>query len=69
MAEAVARTYTVEGMSCDHCVASVSREVASIDGVDRAEVDLATGRLVVSGARLDDDAVQAAVERAGYRLA
>ena len=63
------RTYTVEGMTCDHCVASVDEEVREIDGVAHVAVDLATGRLDVSGAGFSDEAVAAAVAEAGYRLA
>lgn len=63
------RTYTVEGMTCDHCVASVDEEVREIDGVAHVAVDLGTGRLDVSGAGFSDEAVAAAVAEAGYRLA
>lgn len=69
MTPSATRTYTVEGMSCDHCRASVSEEVGELAGIDRVEVELATGRLEVSGTTVDDDAVRAAVEEAGYRLA
>jgi len=62
-------TYTVIGMTCDHCVRSVRGEVAKIDGVVAVDVDLATGRLTVQSATpLDDDAVRAAVDEAGYEV-
>lgn len=60
------RTYTVTGMTCDHCVASVKEEVGELDGVTRVEVDLASGRLVVTGENVEDGAVRAAVTEAGY---
>lgn len=63
------RTYTVQGMTCDHCVASVSEEVSEVAGVDRVDVDLASGRLEVTGTAIRDDEVRAAVEEAGYDLA
>jgi len=64
------RTYTVTGMTCGHCVASVTEEVTEIDGVENVAVDLPTGAVTVtSAAPLDDDAVRAAVEEAGYQLA
>jgi copper ion binding protein len=63
------RTYTVTGMTCAHCVASVREEVSEIDGVTAVDVDLASGRLTVSGERFTDEAVAAAVEEAGYRVA
>ena len=66
---ATTKTYTVEGMTCAHCVASVNEEVGELAGVDRVEVDLGSGRLVVTGPAVSDDAVRAAVEEAGYELA
>ena len=62
-------TYTVNGMTCDHCVLSVREEVEEVDGVTAVDVDLPTGRMVVSGAGVDDRAVKAAVEEAGYEVA
>ena len=64
------RTYTVTGMTCGHCVASVTEEVQEIPGVQEVDVVLETGVLTVtSSADLDDDAVRKAVEEAGYQLA
>ena len=60
-------TYIVDGMTCQHCVASVSEEVSEVAGVERAEVDLASGRLTVTG-RADLAAVRAAVVEAGYTV-
>ena len=63
-------TYTVTGMTCSHCVASVSEEVGAIDGVTDVGVDLPTGLVTVTSDRPVDDArVRAAVEEAGYTLA
>ena len=61
--------YTVTGMTCGHCVASVTEEVKTIPGVTVVEVSLETGALTVTGEEIDDDAVRAAVEEAGYQLA
>ncbi|GIH76071.1 heavy-metal-associated domain-containing protein [Planobispora longispora] len=63
-------TYRVEGMTCGHCVSSVTAEVGRIEGVTAVNVDL-TAKLVTvtSGAALDDSAVGAAVDEAGYELA
>jgi copper chaperone CopZ len=63
------RIYSVVGMTCGHCVASVHEEVAEVGGVRGVDVDLAAGRLVVSGAGFDHEAVKTAVEGAGYQLA
>lgn len=63
-------TYSVVGMTCDHCVRSVQTEVASLDGVTSVDVDLATGQVTVeSTVPLDDAAVAAAVDEAGYEVA
>ncbi len=62
------KTYTVQGMTCGHCVSSVKEEVGEIAGVTGVEVDLDSGRLDVSG-DVADDAVRKAVEEAGYTLA
>jgi copper ion binding protein len=65
-----AQTYTVTGMTCSHCVASVTEEVQEILGVENVEVVLETGSLTVTSAEpIDDDAVKTAVEDAGYQLA
>jgi copper ion binding protein len=62
-------TYTVSGMTCSHCVNAVTEEVANIPGVTDVQVDLASGAVTItSGAPVEDDAVQAAVDEAGYEL-
>ncbi|MCE7006815.1 heavy-metal-associated domain-containing protein [Kibdelosporangium philippinense] len=63
-------TYTVEGMTCNHCVSSVTEEVGQIAGVQSVDVDLTTGTVTVtSDADLSVDDVRAAVTEAGYQLA
>jgi copper chaperone len=62
------RNYTVAGMSCAHCVSSVSEEVTEIAGVTDVDVDLDSGRLSVAGSGFTDDAVRAAVAEAGYEV-
>ena len=63
------RTHIVKGMTCDHCVASVTEEVSEVSGVRAVDVDLASGRLVVTGNDVDDEAIAAAVHEAGYEVA
>jgi len=63
------RTYQVEGMTCGHCVTSVTEEVQEIPGVEAVDVVLETGTLTVASSHPVDDAVRAAVEEAGYQLA
>jgi copper chaperone CopZ len=63
-------TYTVTGMTCGHCVASVTEEISEIDGVTDVAVDLPTGAVTVTSTTpLDSAVVRAAVEEAGYQLA
>ncbi|WP_024800238.1 heavy-metal-associated domain-containing protein [Nocardia sp. BMG51109] len=63
-------TYTVTGMTCGHCVASVREEIGRIDGVTGVDVDLASGRVQVeSAAPIADAEVAAAVDEAGYQVA
>ena len=63
------RTFTVQGMTCGHCLASVTEEVQEIDGVEHVDVVLETGVVTVKSVQpLDDTAVRAAVEEAGYRV-
>ena len=62
-------TYTVSGMTCGHCVAAVTEEVAKLDDVKRVDVDLASGRVTVeSDGPVDDAAFAAAVDEAGYTV-
>jgi len=63
-------TYTVTGMTCGHCVASVTEEITEIEGVTDVVVDLPTGAVTVTSDRpVDDTDVRTAVEEAGYQLA
>jgi len=62
--------YTVTGMTCGHCVASVTEEVEAIDGVRNVVVDLPTGRLTFDAEHpVSQEVVAAAVREAGYALA
>jgi copper chaperone CopZ len=62
--------YTVVGMTCGHCVTAVTEEVAQVAGVTGVDVDLASGGLTVtSEASVDETAIRAAVEEAGYTVA
>jgi copper ion binding protein len=66
----MSQTWTVSGMTCGHCVASVTEEVSELPGVRSVHVVLETGKLTVEAEQaLTDDAVRAAVEEAGYQLA
>ncbi|HEY3685624.1 MAG TPA: heavy-metal-associated domain-containing protein [Streptosporangiaceae bacterium] len=61
--------YTVDGMTCGHCVSAVTEEIVKIGGVRDVQVDLGTGRVTVtSDAPLAPAEVAAAVDEAGYEL-
>ena len=69
MTSTTTSTWTVAGMTCEHCVASVTEEVSEIGGVTEVVVDLASGALTVTSEQpLPEDAVRGAVEEAGYEL-
>lgn len=62
--------FTVTGMTCGHCVSSVTEQIQQIDGVRDVDVDLATGALTVTADQpVSSDAVAAAVREAGYQVA
>ena len=63
-------TYTVTGMTCEHCVRSVTEEVGEVPGVSGVDVDLDSGRLVVTASDdVPDAAIAEAVTEAGSSLA
>jgi copper chaperone len=62
-------TYSVPGMSCGHCRAAITAEVQRIAGVASVDVDLDAKRVTVAGEQLDDAAVRAAIDEAGYDVA
>lgn len=70
MTEQSVSTWTVTGMTCEHCVASVTEELEEVAGVESVRVDLVSGAVTVtSSAPLTREAVAAAVDEAGYALA
>lgn len=62
-------TLTVQGMSCQHCARSVTEEVSEVAGVRDVNVDLTSGRVVVTGSDVSEAAIASAVEEAGYEVA
>ena len=59
-------TYSVPGVSCGHCQSAITAEVTAIDGVETIDVDLDTKLVRISGENLDDRALRAAIDEAGY---
>jgi copper chaperone len=62
-------TYSVPGVSCEHCVGAVTDEVEQVPGVESVVVDLESKRVTVRGRSIDDGAVRAAIDEAGYDIA
>ena len=69
MASENERVYSVPGVSCEHCVGAVTEEVEQVAGVESVVVDLASKRVTVRGDSVDDGAVRAAIDEAGYDVA
>jgi copper chaperone len=63
-------TYTVQGMSCGHCVAAVTEELTKLDGVTHVDVEIGAGRVTIESKHVLAHAdVAAAVDEAGYTIA
>jgi copper chaperone len=63
-------TYTVTGMTCQHCVGSVRGELSQLPGVTDVQVDLESGKVTVtSDEPIAVDAIRASIDEAGYELA
>ena len=61
-------TYSVPGVSCGHCRAAITAEVEKVAGVETVEVDLEHKLVAVNGEALDDSALRAAIDEAGYDI-
>lgn len=62
------KTYAVEGMSCQHCVNSVTEEINKVPGTQGVTVDLAAGTVAVTGQGFTDSQIAAAIDEAGFNL-
>lgn len=71
-ADVIREHYLVEGMTCSHCVASVTEEVSALEGVESVSVDLQVGGasriMVVSNHPVPVDQIRDAVTEAGYSM-
>jgi copper chaperone CopZ len=63
------KTYTVPGMHCGNCERAVKTELAAVPGVQAVAVDLEDKLVTVEGEELDDGALRAAIDEAGYEVA
>jgi len=62
-------TYSVPGMHCGHCKAAVTHELEAVAGVESVDVDLDSKHVTITGHGLDDAALRAAIDEAGYEVA
>jgi copper chaperone len=61
-------TYNVPDISCGHCRAAIADEVSQVEGVRAVEVDIAAKTVTVTGEPLDEIAIVAAIDDAGYEV-
>jgi len=61
------RTYSVPGMTCDHCKQSIEKGILPLNGVEGVQIDLDSKQVTVTGG--DDTAIVAAIDSAGYAVA
>jgi copper chaperone CopZ len=69
MAAMTTLTYSVPGVSCAHCQSAITEEVSGVDGVASVDVDLDTKTVTITGEQLDEAAIVAAIDEAGYDVA
>ena len=62
------KTYTVKGMTCNHCRANTEKVIRTVKGVESVSVDLHSGIATVTGSDIDDTAIRDAVESIGFTL-
>lgn len=61
--------YSVPGMTCQHCVAAITSEVGQVPGVQSVVIDLEAKTVTVDAPSVDDAALRAAIDEAGYAVA
>jgi copper chaperone CopZ len=62
------RTYSVPGITCDHCQRAIEAELAEVEGLTRVEVDVVQKEVLVEG-EASDEAIRSAIDEAGYEVA
>jgi copper chaperone len=60
------RTFEITGMTCGHCVMTLTEAIGEVNGVTAVQVDLDGGTAVVRGGDFGESDVRAAVDAAGY---
>lgn len=63
------KTIKVQGMSCQHCAMAVTKALRELDGISQVKIDLEAGEATYDEAQpVDDAAIKAAIEKAGYKV-
>ena len=62
------KEYTIEGMSCQHCVMAVRKELARVEGITVQEVTVGKASVRIDSDSVTDDVIAAAIEEAGYKV-
>lgn len=68
MSKGLYNSIKIEGMTCNHCKAAVEKNVSAIEGVEKAEVDLAEGTVNITGEDVDLEKVRETVDGLGYKF-
>ncbi len=58
----------IEGMTCQHCVMRVKKAIDGVEGVSSSEVDIGSAKVVFDESRTGTEAIEKAVQDAGYRV-
>ncbi|MCV9996234.1 heavy-metal-associated domain-containing protein [Paeniglutamicibacter sp. ZC-3] len=65
-------TLKIDGMTCSHCVSSVTEELNEVPGVSNVEIILAAGgtstAVITTNSAIENSVLEAAVTEAGYTL-
>ena len=64
----VDKTFLIEGMSCGGCVNSLTRVLTAVPGVEPVKIEVGKAELRLDSAKVNTDAIRAAVARAGFEL-
>ena len=64
----ISKSIKVQGMTCNHCKANVENAIKSIEGVDDVQIDLSSGKVIISGDSIELDQVKTNIESVGYEF-
>ena len=58
----------IEGMSCNHCVMAVKKELGKLENVKVEDVQIGSAKVQYDESKVDEKKLAAAIEEAGYKL-